>query len=363
MHFYTYVYGLFSLLDAIHFPLVTYVLGVFQCTSDPLTGISYLTDHPYLLCNSISTAGKVIPLLLYPVSLVGFFLVLAIYLHYSSIEVKESAPVLQSFGFFYIRFKPDRVASGAFFILINLTLSLVVGLLQPNNDVFPTLIVGIVQVDFFFVTVFQPYLQPRYNKVRATNDIVSLLLFVNNVIYTAQTQFPTRTASPAVIYCALNLGMLLFYGYHIWKIFQLHRGDLQLIRANSGPVHRSEPRHHLELLEIKRKQTNIDPPSTTLETQTYTAVPRSPPAELDNTTHTVSGLPIISEHEGSEGVAVTKLVFTENPLADNGGTFHADSADPPSPSSSKGGLSDSIADERGHLHGHNGNESGSETPL
>jgi len=334
-------------------------LGVFQCTSDPLTGLSYLTDYPYLLCDSISTAGKVIPLLMYPVSLVGFFLVLAIYLHYSSIEVKESASVLQKFGFFYIRFKPDRVASGAFFILINLTLSLVVGLLQPNNDVFPTLIVAIVQVDFFFVTVFQPYLQPRYNKVRATNDVVALLLFVNNLIYSSQTQFPNRTASPAVIYCGLNLGMVFFYGYHIWRIFQLHRGDAQLVRANSGPVHRSEPRHHLELLEIKRKQTNIDPPSTTLETQAYTPIPRSPPAEMDSS-HTASGLPIISEHEGSDGVAVTKLVFTENPLADTGATFHAD---PPSPSSSKGGLSDSIADERGHLHGHNGNESGSETPL
>jgi Leucine-rich repeat (LRR) protein len=73
MSLYQYIYGLFSMFEAIHFPLVTYVLGVFQCTKDPLTGVSYFTDHPYLLCNSISAAGKVFPLLLYPIGLVGFF--------------------------------------------------------------------------------------------------------------------------------------------------------------------------------------------------------------------------------------------------------------------------------------------------
>jgi len=184
-------------------------------------------------------------------------------------------------------------------------------------------------------------------------------LFVNNLIYSSQTQFPIRTASPAVIYIGLNVGMVLFYSYHVWKIFQMHRGDMQLRRAGSGPIQiRTEPRQHLELMELKqRKHTNIDPPSTSLETQVYTPVPRSPPpAEVESTSHTAA-LPIISEHEGSDGVAVTKLVFTENPLADTGGgTF---SADPPSPSSSKGGLSDSIADER-TLQPH---RSGSETPL
>jgi hypothetical protein len=73
MHLYQYLYGLFSMFEAIHFPLVTYVLGVFQCTKDPISGISYFTDHPYLLCSSISPAGKVFPLLLYPIGLVGFF--------------------------------------------------------------------------------------------------------------------------------------------------------------------------------------------------------------------------------------------------------------------------------------------------
>jgi hypothetical protein len=340
------------MMEAIHFPLVTYVLGVFQCTKDPLSGISYFTDHPYLTCDSISPAGKIFPLLLYPIGLVGFFIGLGVYLHYAPSDVKESEPILQAFAFFFIRFKPDRVASGVFFILVNLSLSLVVGLMEANTDVFPTLVVLILIVDFFFVTVFQPYLQPRYNKVRSVNDLVALLLFVNNLIYSSTGQFPGRSASPATIYLGLNSGMIIFYIYHLYRIMKLHRSDHTLARmgrANSGAIdpHQGAAiggRHkHLELTDIKtRKHTNIDPPSTSGGDNHGVYVPvstQSPPTAADgveNSTH--SPLPIISETETHEFPNTTKngtnqtttntisssstttassgLVFTSNPLAD-----------------------------------------------
>jgi hypothetical protein len=353
------------MFEAIHFPLVTYVLGVFQCTKDPISGISYFTDHPYLLCSSISPAGKVFPLLLYPIGLVGFFVCLGVYLHYAPSDVKESEPIIQSFAFFYIRFKPDRVASGVFFIFLNLGLSLVVGLMEPNTDVFPTAIVLLLIVDFFFVTVFQPYLQPRYNKVRTVNDLVALLLFVNNLIYSSGDQFPGRSASPAVIYVGLNLGMIGFYCYHLYRIVKIHRTDLRLMRTNSGvvdPHHRGvDVRKHIELGELKsRKHTNIDPPSSSHgETPThsgkgggashvYVPVTTNPPASATDTgeTSSHSPLPIISEHESNDfGINQKKtidggssgggssggLVFTENPLAETGTTFSGET--PPSPSS------------------------------
>jgi len=352
MHLYQYLYGLFSMFEAIHFPLVTYVLGVFQCTKDPTTGVSYFTDHPYLLCNSISAAGKVFPLLLYPIGLVGFFVCLGVYLHYAPSDVKESEPVIQSFAFFYIRFKPDRVMSGVVFIFLNLGLSLIVGLMEPNTDVFPTLIVLILVTDFFFVTVFQPYLQPRYNKVRSVNDVVALLLFVNNLIYSSNNQFPGRSASPAVIYIGLNVGMILFYGYHLFRIVKLHRNDVHLVRANSnvGDSHHAPTvRKHIELGEIKsRKHTNIDPPSThhadtsggTPMAHVYVPVAVSPPASAESAVEasTHSPLPIISENETSDFAAsphkTSALVFTENPLADTtGASFSNLNETPPSPSS------------------------------
>jgi len=261
-----------------------------------------------------------------------------VYLHYAPSDVKESEPILQSFAWFFIRFKPDRVASGVFFILIYLSLSLVVGLMEANTDIFPTLVVCILIVDFFFVTVFQPYLQPRYNKVRSINDLVSLLLFVNNLIYSSTAQFPVRSSSPAVIYVGLNAGMIIFYAYHLYRIIKIHRaGDPlnRMTRANSGAL--TDPhnpqlpgRHkHLELTEIKaRKHTNIDPPSTSGVGDNhgvYIPVNTSPATAADgveNSTH--SPLPIISETETHEFPTSTKsqtmttsgLVFTSNPLAD-----------------------------------------------
>jgi hypothetical protein len=365
MSLYQYIYGLFSMFEAIHFPLVTYVLGVFQCRKDPLSGVSYFSDHPYLLCSSISPAGKVFPLLLYPIGLVGFFVCLGVYLHYAPSDVKESEPVIQSFAFFYIRFKPDRVMSGVFFIFLNLGLSLIVGLMETNSDVFPTLIVLILIIDFFFVTVFQPYLQPRYNKVRSVNDVVALLLFVNNLIYVATPQFPFRSASPAVIYVGLNVGMILFYCYHLYRIVKLHRSDVHLVRANSnvGDSHHAGAtinmggRKHIEMGDMKaRKHTNIDPPSThglTIDNSSagtptahgYTPVAISPPAATESATEasTHSPLPIISENETSDFPATSPqpkagvngaLVFTENPLADtSGASFSNLSETPPSPSS------------------------------
>jgi len=353
MHLYQYLYGLFSMYEAIHFPLVTYVLGVFQCSKDPYSGISYFTDHPYLLCNSISAAGKVFPLLLYPIGLVGFFVCLGVYLHYAPSDVKESEPVIQSFAFFYIRFKPDRVMSGVFFIFLNLGLSLIVGLMEPNTDVFPTLIVLILICDFFFVTVFQPYLQPRYNKVRSVNDLVALLLFVNNLIYSSDNQFPGRSASPAVIYVGLNVGMILFYCYHLFRIVKLHRNDVHLVRANSNvgesTHHGATVRKHIELGDIKnRKHTNIDPPSTHNDTSSGTTVPHvyvsvaiSPPSAAADAAEASSHspLPIIAENETSDFAISPKattgaLVFTENPLADtSGASFSNLNETPPSPSS------------------------------
>jgi hypothetical protein len=333
---YQYIYGLFSMYDAIHFPLATYVLGAFQCTKDPVTGISFFTDQPYVLCDAISPAGKVIPLLLYPIGLIGFFISLGIYLHRAPSDLKEAEPVIQSFGFFYIRFKPDRVLAGPFFIAINFALSLVVGLLEPNTDIFPTLVAFILVADFCFVTVFQPYLQPRYNKVRTVNIVVAILLFMNNLIYSSSDQFPNRSASPAIIYVALNLGMIVFFGYHLYRIFVLTRSGGGRTRSLSAPEphqHTGERSKHIEMIsDIKsRKQTNIDPPSASqytgntggeipLETSSHVYVPVHSPSQasaVDDTSRH-SPLPIVSE--GAESppakTSTTSMVFTDNPLAD-----------------------------------------------
>jgi len=243
-----------------------------------------------------------------------------------------------------------------FFIFINLGLSLIVGLMEPNTDVFPTLIVLILIIDFFFVTVFQPYLQPRYNKVRSVNDVVALLLFVNNLIYSSQNQFPGRSASPAVIYVGLNVGMILFYCYHLYRIVKLHRNDVHLVRANSNvgdSHHGPSVRKHIEMGDIKaRKHTNIDPPSShhvnidnssagTPTNHGYAPVAVSPPTATESATEasTHSPLPIISENETSDFPASPNktngaLVFTENPLADtSGASFSNLTETPPSPSS------------------------------
>lgn len=243
-----------------------------------------------------------------------------------------------------------------FFIFLNLGLSLIVGLMEPNTDVFPTLIVLILIIDFFFVTVFQPYLQPRYNKVRSVNDVVALLLFVNNLIYSSNNQFPGRSASPAVIYVGLNVGMILFYGYHLFRIVKLHRNDVHLVRANSNvgdshhnPQHTPGVRKHIEMGDIKaRKHTNIDPPSShgvgTPTAHGYAPVAVSPPGAQESAAEasTHSPLPIISENETSDFPATSPtkpsssgpLVFTENPLADTtGASFSNLNETPPSPSS------------------------------
>jgi len=213
--------------------------------------------------------------------------------------------------------------------------------MEPNNDVFPTLIVLCLIIDFFFVTVFQPYLQPRYNKVRSVNDIVALLLFVNNLIYSSSGQFPIHTASPAVIYIGLNVGMIVFYCYHLYRIVKLHRTDalIPVQTAGNDSHHRPDGRKHLELVEIKaRKHTNIDPPSTSHgETATnnngYQPVTTSPPPET-SVEHSNHSLPIISENDSGDMPSPNTtnshppLVFTENPLVDNSGT----SFEPPSPS-------------------------------
>jgi len=336
--------------EAVHFPLVTYVLNVFQCTTDPLSGISYISDHPYLTCDSISPAGKVIPLLLYPIGLVGFFICLAIYLHYAPNDVKESEAILQSFAFFYVRFKPDRVVAGVFFMLEYLGLSLIVGLMQPNNDVFPTLIIMLLIVDFFFLAVYQPYLQPRYNKVRAVNDMVALLLFCNNLIYSSTSQFPVRTATPVTVYCGLNIGMVIFFGFNLYRLFKFHRGEMLPVH-HGGSVSmdshgRPDQRKHLELADLKqRKHTNIDPPSTSHSREVpvngghhgYAPVSTNSPQPELSVERSDRSLPIISEHDhhnesstnGSDKHQINPLVFTENPLADNNSVTLQE---PPSPS-------------------------------
>jgi len=290
---------------------------------------------------------------------------LAGYLQYASLEVKESQPMIQSFGFHYLRFKPDQVWCAGWFILVNLTLSLVVGLLPTNQDTFPALIIGIIALDFLFVSYKQPYLRPRYNKVRSVNQIIAILLFVNNLIYSSTQQFSERTASPAVIYICLNFGMIAFYSYHVYRILQFRRDEFnlqRLKRAGSGSIesrevsdpskkrsiHAGSSASGVELADIKlhRKHTNIDPPSTQKNNHhgDYTPVSTTP----DQSAHGVfeietsksqilQPLPVISEHDGSHNSGSvspdadpnnqSKLVFTENPLADKNGTIYP-SADP-----------------------------------
>jgi len=272
---------------------------------------------------------------------------LAIYLHYAPSDVKESEHILQSFAFFYIRFKPDRVVAGVFFMLEYLGLSLIVGLMEADTDVFPTLIILLLIIDFFFLSVFQPYLQPRYNKVRAVNDIVALLLFTNNLIFSSTAQFPNRTATPVTIYIGLNVGMVIFFSYHLYRLFKHHRGDMLPVHhggslSMESSVHNPNQRKHLELADLKtRKHTNIDPPSTSHSREVpvngghhgYAPVSTNSPQPELSVEHSDRSLPIISEHEHHDnsspnnGVTNT-LVFNENPLAESAATTLQE---PPSP--------------------------------
>jgi len=233
-----------------------------------------------------------------------------------------------------------------------LGLSLIVGLMEPNNDVFPTLIILLLIIDFFFLSVFQPYLQPRYNKVRAVNDIVALLLFTNNLVYASTSQFPIRTATPVTIYIGLNVGMVIFFSYHLYRLFKFHRGEIPIHHGGSvsmDSTHRpADQRHkHLELADLKqRKHTNIDPPSTSHSREVpvngghhgYAPVATNSPQPELSVEHSDRSLPIISEHDHHEhsqnhgtnnNTSHNTLVFNENPLADNNSVTLQE---PPSPS-------------------------------
>jgi len=166
-----------------------------------------------------------------------------------------------------------------------------------------------------------------------------LLLFVNNLIYSSTSQFPKRTAAPVVIYTGLNIGMVLFFAYHLYRLVKIHRDHLiPLHHGSMDGIHRhgNDSRKHIELADVKsRKHTNIDPPSTSHSEGTpltptggnnainqggYMPVTTSPPPET-SVEHSSHSLPVISEHDSVDNSSPNNsqhpLVFTENPLANH----------------------------------------------
>eukprot|EP01113_Clastostelium_recurvatum_P030542 TRINITY_DN3718_c1_g1_i5.p1 TRINITY_DN3718_c1_g1~~TRINITY_DN3718_c1_g1_i5.p1 ORF type:complete len:503 (-),score=108.65 TRINITY_DN3718_c1_g1_i5:32-1429(-) len=100
--------ALMYLLNFLYFPLVAISISVFNCVPDPFTGYVqavYLASHPYLECQAIPLALRVVVLVLYPVGLFVVFAGLLISYQRSSSSSYRSS-IRAYFGFFFLHYKP-----------------------------------------------------------------------------------------------------------------------------------------------------------------------------------------------------------------------------------------------------------------
>ena len=172
------LYVVNTTLNFFFFPITTFVLSVYNCEEDPVSGIEYMVEQPYLECDAINGWAKAVPIVCYVllpiVSLVGVMV---------WIELKGTSYWINtSFSMFFDGFKSRSRYFALVFLFRRLSLAAVVTFMSVTSIERHVLIILILLLSVALDFEVRPFFFHRTNVVDVAANCVLILVYTTSLL-------------------------------------------------------------------------------------------------------------------------------------------------------------------------------------
>jgi len=200
-------------LNFLYFPVTSTAIDSFRCAKDPVTGISYNTEHPYEECSAIPLAVRISAFLLFSVGMVVIFS--ALIAAFSRDRKNKNTPgtlayvIHKSLGFFFAHFRDRYLWFSIAMLLRRFLISLISSLIRVDSSLSFGLNTVVLSAYSIFVVVRQPF-RTRSDNVMEAISTQSCVLVYGLVVVMSVPGYSYGVAVVDVFYYFVNISMLLW---------------------------------------------------------------------------------------------------------------------------------------------------------
>merc|ERR1711916_154301 len=203
------VYVVFLALNYFFFPITSFVLDVFNCEEDPVSGVSYMVSQPSLACDYLSLWEKLVPLAAYvflPI-LVLFGVMVWLEMYGTNFLINTS------FGFWLDPYRSSRRYFSILFLMRRFLLAVIVTFLDVESLERHVFIFGVLVVSVVLDYEVKPFFYRKTTTVDVLAHVMLIFVFATSLLADLLnvTDESASFAATVLIVCMILGGLVLIW--------------------------------------------------------------------------------------------------------------------------------------------------------